>query len=130
MTAINIGMPLLRKWKSTSLWRGLSKQKKVHGLRYTQFVGDGDSSVYPTLIQRVPGWGHAVCELECASHCCKCYQGSLEKLVQNNPSYKGSGGLTETMRRRLASAARCEIKMHSRESDLKLGIRLLKADQP
>ena len=28
MTATKIGMPLLRKWKSTSLWRGLSKQKR------------------------------------------------------------------------------------------------------
>ena len=31
---------------------GFIKAEKVHGLRYTQFVGDGDSSVYPTLIQQ------------------------------------------------------------------------------
>ena len=28
--------------------------EKKYGLRYTAFVGDGDSSVYPSLI---PGWG-------------------------------------------------------------------------
>ena len=28
--------------------------ERVHGVRYTQFIGDGDSSVYPTLIQKVP----------------------------------------------------------------------------
>ncbi len=32
------------------------------------------------------------------------------------------------MRRRLVSAARCAIKMRSRESDRQLGIRLLRAD--
>ena len=107
---------------------GFIEAERVHGVRYTQFVGDGDSSVYPTLIQQVPGWGHAIRKLECANHCCKCYRGSLEKLVQDNPSYKGNGGLTVKMRRRLVSAARCAIKMRSRESDRKLGIRLLKAD--
>ncbi len=107
---------------------GFTEAERVHGLRFTQFVGDGDSSVYPTLIQKVPGWGHAIRKLECANHCCKCYRGSLEKLVQDNPSYKGKGGLTEKMRRRLVSAARCAIKMRSRESDRQLGIRLLRAD--
>ncbi len=107
---------------------GFVEAERVHGIRYTQFVGDGDSSVYPTLIQQVPGWGHAIHKLECANHCCKCYRGSLEKLVQDNPSYKGNGGLTEKMRRRLVSAARCAIKMRSQESDRRVGIRLLKAD--
>ncbi len=88
----------------------------------------GDSSVYPTLIQRVPGWGHAIRKLECANHACKCYRGALEKLVQDNPSYKDSGGLTVKMRKRLVSAARCAIKMRSKESDRKLGVRLLKTD--
>lgn len=71
--------------------------------------------MYPTLLQQVPGWGHAIRKLECANHC---YQGALEKLIQENPSYKA----------RLVSAARCAIKMRSRESDRKLGVRLLKAD--
>ena len=48
--------------------------------------------------------------------------------MQDNSTYKGSGGLTEKMRRRLVSAARCAIKMRSREPDRKLGIRLLKED--
>ena len=28
--------------------------EKVHAVRYMHFVGDGDSSVYPTLLQEVP----------------------------------------------------------------------------
>ena len=47
----------------------------------------------------------------------KCCRGALEKLVQDNPSYKGRGGLTLNMRRRLVSAARCVIRMHSKETD-------------
>ena len=42
-------------------------------------IGDGDSSVYPTLIQYVPVWGRFITRIECANHACKCYWGSLEK---------------------------------------------------
>ena len=56
-----------------------------YGLRYTTYVGDGDSSVYPSLIASVPGWGHAIRKLECANHCIKCYRAGLEKLVQDKP---------------------------------------------
>ena len=107
---------------------GFINAERVHGVRYTQFIGDGDSSVYPTLIQKVPGWGHAIRKLECANHACKCYRGALEKLVQDNPLYKGSGGLTLKMRQRLVSAAHCAIKMRSSELDRQLGIKLLKRD--
>ena len=124
-----------RNWNASSsemetdiIVEGFIEAERVHGVRYTQFVGDGDSSVYPTLIQQVPEWGHAIRKLECANHACKCYRGALEKLVQDNPSYKGSGGLTERMRKRLVSAARGAIKMRSRESDRRLGVRLLKID--
>ena len=79
--------------------------ERVHGVRYTRFVGDGDSSVHTTLLQGVPGWGHVIKKLECANHACKCYRAGLEKLVQMNSSYKGNGGLTEKMRRKLVSAA-------------------------
>ena len=124
-----------RNWNSSSsemeadiILEGFINAERVHGVHYTQFIGDGDSSVYPTLIQKVPGWGHAIRKLECANHACKCYRSALEKLVQDNPLYKGSGGLTLKMRRRLVSAARCAIKMRSSELDRQLGIKLLKRD--
>ena len=107
---------------------GFIEAERVHGVRYTKFIGDGDSSVYPALVQRVPGWGHAIQKLECANHACKCYRGALERLVQDNPSYKGSGGLTEKMRKRLVGAARCAIKMRSKEPDRKVGVKKLKRD--
>ncbi len=76
---------------------GFLEAERVHGVRYMKFIGDGDSSVYPTLLQNVPGWGYAIKKLECANHACKCYRGALERLVQDNPSYKGSGRLTLKM---------------------------------
>ena len=91
-----------------------------------KFIGDGNSSVYPTLLQNVPGWGHAFKELKCANHACK--RGALEKRVQDNPSYKGSGGLTLKMQKRLVSSARPAIKMRSRENDAKKSLATLKHD--
>ena len=87
---------------------GFQEAERVHGVRYTRFVGDGDSSVHTTLVQSAPVRGHAIKKQECANHACKCYRSALEKLVQK-PAYKGKGGLTERMCKRLASAARCAI---------------------
>ena len=42
--------------------------------------------------------------------------------------YKGKGGLTEKMRKRLTSSARCAIKMCSREEDKSKALTLLKKD--
>ena len=92
----------------------------VHGVRYTKFVGDGDSSVYLTLLQSIPGWVHAIQKLECAS----VYRGALKRLVQDNPSYKGSGRLTSKMRKRLVSSATYAIMMRSKEPDPKKALDL------
>lgn len=124
-----------RNWSESSsemetdiILEGFLQAERVHGVRYTQFIGDGDSSVYPTLIQNVPEWGHAIKKVECANHACKCYRGALEKLVQEHPSYKGSGGLTQKMRKRLVSAARSAIRMRSKEADKKRALESLKHD--
>ena len=109
-------------------FEGFIESERIHGVRYTRFIGDGDSSVHATLLQCVPGWGHAIKKLECANHACKCYRGALEKLVKENSSYKGSGGLTERMRKRIVSAARCAIRMRSREPNRKKAVKLLKRD--
>ena len=107
---------------------GFKEAEQIHGVRYMRFIGDGDSSVYRTLVQNVPVWGHAIKKMECANHACKCYRGALEKLVQENSSYKGKGGLTEKMRRRLTSSARCAIRMRSKESDKSRALKSLERD--
>ena len=65
----------------------------------------------------VPVWGYANQIIECANYATKSYRSALEKVVHDNPSYKGKGKLTDAMRKRLTKAARCAIKMRSMESD-------------
>ena len=73
-------------------------------------------------------WGNAIRKFECVNHAYKCYQGALEKLVQENHSYKGKGGLTLQMRKRLVSAAHCAIRTRSAEPDRKKAVKLLQID--
>ncbi len=47
---------------------------------------------------------------------------------KGSTTYKGAGGLTLKMRQRLVGAARCAIKMHSKEPDRKKAIKLLERD--
>ena len=61
-----------RNWSASSsemetdvILEGFLEAEQVHGVRYTKFISDGDSSVYPTLLQSVPGWGHTIEKLEC-----------------------------------------------------------------
>ena len=107
---------------------GFQKAESQHGVRYLRFIGDGDSSVHPDLVAKVPVWGYAIRKIECANHATKCYRSALEKLVQDNKSYKGKGKFTETMRMRLAKAARCAISMRSCESNQQLAVKLLRED--
>ena len=127
--------PCYMNWSASSsemekdiILEGFLAAESTHGVRYMRIVGDGDSSVYSTLLVEVPGWGHDIKKLECANHACKCYRGALEKVVQENPSYKGAGGLTKKMRQRLVGAARCAIKMRSKETDRKKAIKSLERD--
>ena len=114
--------------ESDIIVQGFREAESKYGLRYTKFVGDGDSSVYPNLITGVPQWGHAIHKIECAKHAIKCYRGALEKLAQENVNYRGKGKLTSNMRKRLTKAARCAIKMRSTMSDRKLAANLLCTD--
>ena len=124
-----------QNWENSScemepniILEGFQQAERIHGVRYMRFIGDGDSSVYSTLIQGVSGWGRHIKKLECANHACKCYRSALEGIVVANPSFKGQGGLTKKMRQRLTSAARCAIKMRSKEPDKKKAVQQLKSD--
>ena len=55
-----IGLHRPRRWKQTLFWRGFWKLRGSMESDITSFVGDGYSSVHPTLLQNVPGWGHAI----------------------------------------------------------------------
>ncbi len=125
-----------KNWTSSSsemetdiLLEGFCAAESTHGVRYMRMVGDGDSSVYPTLLLSVPVWGRGIQKIECANHACKCYRSGLERLAQDNSAYRGAaGGLTKRMRSRLVSAARSAIRMRSKETDHKKAIKLLERD--
>ena len=44
----------------------------------------------------------------------------MEKIVQDFPQYKGKGGLTQRVMKRLVVGARCAIKMHSLTKDIEM----------
>ena len=53
---------------------GFKMLESMHGLRYLWFIGDGDSSVYNSLITGVQTYGHNVTKVKCANHAIKCYR--------------------------------------------------------
>ena len=89
-----------KNWEESSsqmeteiILEGFLKAEATHGVRYAHFVGDGDSSVYPTLLSSLPVWGRDIKKIECANHACKCYRSSLEKLASEIQSTEGKVGL-------------------------------------
>ena len=52
---------------------------------------------------------------ECANHVTKCLRSNLEKLVTENPLYKGKNHLTKSARVRIVSAVRGSIRFRSGE---------------
>ena len=64
---------------------GFLQSEEQHGLHYTHFIGDGDSSVYPALVSSVL-YGYFIKKLECANHAVKCFRTTMENLVHNKPS--------------------------------------------
>jgi len=62
--------------------KGFKVAQTQHGVRYTNYVGDGDTSVYSALVANVPEWGYLITKQECANHALKCFRASLEQLVK------------------------------------------------
>ncbi|VDI63991.1 Hypothetical predicted protein [Mytilus galloprovincialis] len=88
-----------------------------NGIRYMNFIADGDSSMHAQIMDRVPVWGKHVKKLECANHITKCLRSNLEKLVTEKPSYKGKGKLCKRTRVRIVSSVRCAIRKRSDETN-------------
>ncbi|XP_033729993.1 uncharacterized protein LOC117319268 [Pecten maximus] len=114
--------------ESSIIVEGFQQAEKTHGLRYTTVIADGDSSVYAKIQEQVPIWGKDVKKLECANHVCKCLRSSLEKLVDQNPMYKGKQRLTKALRVRITTAVRCAIRVRSKESNQKNAAKQLDHD--
>ncbi|XP_045475419.1 uncharacterized protein LOC123681212 [Harmonia axyridis] len=61
---------------------GFCKSIEQHGLLYKYLIGDGDSSVYSRVVEKVP-YGRQVIKIECANHMTRCVSDKLHKLAKN-----------------------------------------------
>ena len=97
---------------------GFRLSESMHGVRYTQVIGDGDSSVLYTIQTTVQSYGRDVVKIECANHAVKCYRSRLEQLAKDFPSFRGRGGLTKSVIMKITHGARCAIHNHSTSNDI------------
>ena len=97
---------------------GFRQSENMHGLRYLWLIGDGDSSVYHSVVTGVPSYGRDITKVECANHAVKCYRNRLEALCIDKPQYRGKHGLSQAMIKCITHGARCAIKMHSNTSNV------------
>lgn len=61
---------------------GFRQSLEQHGLIYKYYIGDGDSSVYARIVEKV-SYGRDVIKLECANHITRNLHDGLRKLVAN-----------------------------------------------
>ena len=113
-----------RNWSGSSssmeadiILEGFRQSEEMHGLRYLWLIGDGDSSVYHSVVTGVPSYGRDITKVECANHAVKCYR-NREALCTDKPDYRGKHGLSPAMMKRITHGARCAIKMHSATEDV------------
>ena len=114
-----------RNWSGSScsmeadiILEGFRLSEEMHGLRYLWLIGDGDSSVYHSVVTGVPSYGRKITKVECANHVVKCYRNRLEALCNDKPDYRGKHGLSQAMMKRITHGAHCAIKMHSTTGDV------------
>ena len=114
-----------RNWSGSScsmepdiILEGFRLSEEMHGLRYLWLIGDGDSSVYHSVVTGVPSYGKDITKVECANHAVKCYRNRLEALCNNKPHYCGKYGLSPAIMKRITHGAWCAIKMHSSTGDV------------
>jgi hypothetical protein len=69
------------------------RESESHGLRYTTFIGDGDSSAFHAVRTQV-SYGKLIKKMECANHCTRNYTTKLYKIYKDTKTYpKNNGGL-------------------------------------
>ena len=67
--------------------------------------GDGDSSVYHSVVTGVPSYGRDITKVECANHAVKCYRNRLEVLCNDKPDYRCKHRLSQAMMKRITHGA-------------------------
>lgn len=88
---------------------GFCHSVAMHGIKYKYFVGDGDSSVYARIMEKVP-YGRSVFKMECANHCVRNYTSHLHTLAADKNFPSESRKLLKPTIPRLTAAARGAIR--------------------
>ena len=83
-----------RNWVGTStamesdiIIEGFNRSEEMHGVRFMEFIGDGDSSVYKNVLSYV-SYGRDVRKVECANHVTKCYTSALYDISKQTKEAK------------------------------------------
>ncbi|CAG9763450.1 unnamed protein product [Ceutorhynchus assimilis] len=84
-----------KNWQGTStsmetdiIAEGFKNSIKLHKLKYTKMVGDGDSSVYRKLIQIKPYGNTLVQKVECKNHLLRNFAKKIREICNKNRSNK------------------------------------------
>ena len=70
--------------ESDILVEGFSKSVSLHGLKYTKFIGDGDSNVYKKILDCRPYSDVTVEKIECKNHLLRNMCNKLKEIVRNS----------------------------------------------
>lgn len=122
-----------KNWNSSAsamepnmLVEGFNVSELMHGIRYCKFVGDGDSSVYCNIINKV-SYGREVKKLECTNHALKNYGKRLRGIKTDKQINIGARKLlTINKIKHLTKRAKTSIYSHSNKHNR--NIELLKVD--
>lgn len=96
---------------------GFNESEAAYGLRYLRFVGDGDSSVFCKIQEKV-NYGSQVKKAECTNHALKNYGKRLRTTKADTKiNIKGRKLLTIKKINLLTKRAKCSIYEHSKSVD-------------
>uniref|UniRef100_A0A2A4IWF1 Uncharacterized protein n=1 Tax=Heliothis virescens TaxID=7102 RepID=A0A2A4IWF1_HELVI len=107
--------------ESEIIVEGFQKSIEQHQLRYLSFIGDGDSSVFASLKEKV-SYGNKIKKIECKNHVIKNYTSALYKILANTKLPLYGRNILKPKLIKLTLVAR-KIIMHSQSSAMAADLR-------
>ena len=104
--------------KADIILEGFRQPENMHGLRYLWLIGDGDGSVYHSVVTGVPSYGCETVKIDCTNHAVNCYWNRLKVLCNDKTLYCYTHELSKDMMKQITHGARWAIKMHSGTADV------------
>lgn len=116
---------------------GFTKSIEMYGIKYTRFVGDGDSSVFRKLTDHMPYAPRSIVKIECSNHLLRNYCTNLKNDIWEcrGPNKPGTPQLRQVVKSKvivLRSAVvgavryrkqQTDMSFHSRVEELKKDIK-------